>query len=127
LSVSPNSSSTPRIVRLDMLDTDYAKIVAGETIPEDKKRRLAADHYNFEQLGKQIARYRHGSLDRQGLDDVLCSIGTTAELFRGSDLEDFNDRLRRTGCFYLTSGERQQVINWLQDELGVDLRQAEPG
>lgn len=104
-----------------MLDTDYAKMAAGEAIPEDKKQRLAPEHYDFEQLGKKIARYRHADLDRQGLDDVLCSIGSTAELFNVSDMEEFNDRMRQTGCFYLTQGERQQVINWLKDELGVDL------
>jgi hypothetical protein len=38
--------------------------------------------------------------------------------------EDMNDRLRYTGHFYLTPGERQQVINWLIDELGIDLEAA---
>jgi hypothetical protein len=116
-----SASQDPKIVRLNLLDTDYAKIAAGEAIPEDKKQRLASDHYNFEKLGKQIARYRYADLDQQSLDDILCSIGMTAELFTLADQEDFNDRLRRTGQFYLTEGERQQVINWLQDELGVDL------
>ncbi|HEY9738398.1 MAG TPA: hypothetical protein V6D06_19025 [Trichocoleus sp.] len=116
-----SASQEPKIVRLNMLDTDYAKIAAGEAIPEEKKQRLAPEHYNFEKLGKQIARYRYAELDQQGLDDILCSIGMTAELFTLADLEDINDRLRRSGQFYLTKGERQQVINWLQDELGVDL------
>ncbi|MBD0266801.1 MAG: hypothetical protein ICV77_00770 [Cyanobacteria bacterium Co-bin8] len=116
-----SASQDPKIVRLNLLDTDYAKIAAGEAIPEDKKRRLAPDHYNFEKLGKQIARYRYADLDQQGLDDILCSIGVTADLFTLADLEDINERLRRTGQFYLTEGERQQVINWLQDELGVEL------
>lgn len=109
------------IVHLNMLDTDYAKMTAGEIIPEEKKRRLAAEHYDFDQLGQKIARYRYGALDQQGLDDILCSIGATAELFNVADLEEFNDRLRQTGCFYLTKGERQQVINWLKDELGVEI------
>lgn len=111
----------PKIVHLNILDTDYAKIAAGEAIPEEKKRRLAPEHYDFQKLGKQIARYRYADLDQQGLDDILCSIGMTAELFTLADVEDINDRLRRSGRFYLTSGERQQVINWLQDELGVDV------
>jgi hypothetical protein len=38
-----------------------------------------------------------------------------------ADMEAINDRLRYTGRFYLTDSERQQVINWLWDELGVNL------
>lgn len=105
-----------------MLDTDYAKMRAGEAIPEDKKQRLAPEQYDFDRLGQKIARYRYAALDQQGRDDLLCSIGSTAELFSMADLEEFNHRLRQTGCFYLTDGERQQVVNWLQDELGVELR-----
>lgn len=117
---TPNRPA-PKIIPLNMLDTDYAKMSASEAIPEDKKRRLASEHYDFERLGRKIARYRYADLDRQGRDDILCSIGSTAELFSLSDLEEFNHRLRQTGRFYLTQGERQQVINWLQDELGVEL------
>ena len=111
----------PTVVRLNLLDTDYAKIVAGEPIPDAKKQRLAQESYDFDKLGRHIARYRHGGLDQQSLDDILCTIATTAGLFTLADVEDINDRLRYTGCFYLTSGERQQVINWLLDELGIDL------
>ncbi|HEY9762089.1 MAG TPA: hypothetical protein V6D07_06160 [Trichocoleus sp.] len=122
---SLTDNQDPKIVHLNILDTDYAKIAAGEAIPEEKKQRLAPEAYNFEKLGKQIARYRYADLDQQGLDDILCSIGMTADLFTLADLEDINERLRRTGQFYLTEGERQQVINWLQDELGIDLTQPE--
>ena len=118
-----SSHPQPRIVNLDLLDTDYAKIVAGEPIPEAKKQRLAQDSYDFTRLSKHIARYRYGNLDQQGQDDVLCTLGTTAGLFTLADTEDMNDRLRQTGRFYLTPGERQQVINWLSDELGIDLAQ----
>lgn len=106
-----------------MLDTDYAKLVAGETIPEYHKHRLGPDQYDFEMLGKQIARYRYSNLDRQGKDDILCNIGFLAELFSMADMEDINDRLRTTGVFYLSDGERQQVMNWLEDELGVCLEE----
>ncbi|MGB3202458.1 MAG: hypothetical protein WBA99_16250 [Nodosilinea sp.] len=116
-----SSPFEPRIVHLDMLDTDYAKIAAGEPIPDHKKQRLAQDSYDFTRLGKYIARYRYGSLDQQGQDDILCTLGTTAGLFTLADTEDMNDRLRQTGRFYLTPGERQQVLNWLVDELGIDL------
>ena len=106
-----------------MLDTDYAKLAAGETIPEDHKRRLGLDQYDFAMLGKQIARYRYGDLDQQGQDDILCNIGFMAELFSMADMEIINDRLRTTGRFYLSDGERQQVMNWLEDELGVCLEE----
>ncbi|NJL47418.1 MAG: hypothetical protein HC929_07905 [Leptolyngbyaceae cyanobacterium SM2_5_2] len=116
----------PKIVRLNMLDTDYAKIAAGEPIPDDKKQRLAQESYDFDKLGQHIARYRYGGLDEQGQDNVLCTIATIAGLFNLADVEDINDRLRYTGRFYLTVGERQQVTNWLLDELGIDLNRLEP-
>ena len=118
-------SQQPKIVHLNILDTDYARIAAGERISEERKQRLAWDGATFNRLSKQIARFRYADLDQQGRDDVLCNIGTTAGLFTMADMEDINDRLRQTGHFYLTSGERQQIINWLRDELAVDL-EAEP-
>jgi len=112
---------SPKIVHLNLLDTDYAKIVAGTSIPAENQQRLAQENYDFAKLSQNIARYRYGGLDQQGQDDVLCTIATTAGLFSLADVEDINDRLRYTGRFYLTEGERQQVLNWLIDELGVDL------
>lgn len=114
-------SQQPKIVHLNILDTDYVKMAVGERIPEERKQRLAWGNYTFDRLSKQIARYRYADLDQQGRDDLLCSIGSTAGLFTMADIEDINDRLRQTGCFYLTIGERQQIINWLRDELAVDL------
>ena len=111
----------PKIVHLNLLDTDYAKIVAGARIPAENQQRLAQESYDFTKLGQHIARYRYGGLDREGQDDILCTIATIAGLFSLADVEDINDRLRYTGRFYLTDGERQQVTNWLMDELGVDL------
>lgn len=120
-----SSHPPPRIVYLDLLDTDYAqiaaKMAAGEPIPADKRQRLSQDSYDFTRLGQHIARYRYGGLDQEGQDDILCTLGHTAELFTLADLEDMSDRLRQTGRFYLTPSERQQVLNWLADELGVDL------
>lgn len=113
-----------KIVHLDLLDTDYAKLAAGESFSAERRQRLAAEDYDrhdFERLGKQVARYRYGDLDIQGQDDILCSIGARADLFSRTDMEVFDDRLRHTGRFYLTPEERQQVINWLADELGVAL------
>ena len=111
----------PKIVRLNVLDTDFAKMAAGEAIPEDKKRRLGFAPDDFQKLGKQVAQYRYGDGDQQRRDDILCSIATTAGLFSMADMEDITDRQRYTGRFFLTEGERQQVINWLWDELGVNL------
>lgn len=116
-------SQQPKIIHLDILDTDYAKIAAGERISEERKQRLAWDNPALKRLSQQIARYRYDdSLDQQGRDDLLCNIATTAGLFTLADIEDINDRLRRTGRFYLTEGERQQIMNWLQDELAVNLQ-----
>lgn len=111
----------PKIVRLNILDTDFAKIASGEAIPEDKKRRLGFTPDDFQKLGKQVAQYRYGKGDQQRQDDILCNIATTAGLFSMADMEDISDRQRYTGRFFLTEGERQQVINWLLDELGVNL------
>ncbi|NEP15399.1 MAG: hypothetical protein F6J97_00660 [Leptolyngbya sp. SIO4C1] len=112
----------PKIVRLNLLDTDYAAIVAGEPIPEDRKCRLeAADARTFKYISKQIARYRYDNLDQEGRDDVLCNIGMTAELLTPADLEDIHERQRTAGYFYLTEAEREQILNWLKDELSIDL------
>ncbi len=112
----------PRIVRLDMLDTDYARMVAGEPIAKERQGRLeAADAYTFNRLEKQISRYLYGQLPQEGKDDILCDIGQTAELLTQCDMEDIHQRMRATGRFYLTSGEREQIINWVKDELGIDI------
>ncbi|MEL6161841.1 MAG: hypothetical protein AAFR18_21730 [Cyanobacteria bacterium J06627_32] len=111
-----------KIVRLEMLDTDYAKMMAGEPIAQDRRDRIeSADAYTLERLEKQISRYRYGQLDQEGKDSILCDVGLTAELLTPADMEDIHQRTRDTGRFYLTDGERQQILNWLQDELAVDL------
>lgn len=113
---------SPKIVPLNMLDTDYAQMVSTEKIPEDRQRRLeAANDHTFSYLGKQISRYRYGHLNQEGKDDVLCKIASTIGLLTPADLEDINDRLRTTGLFYLTPDERQQIFNWLMDEFGIAL------
>ena len=112
----------PIIIPIDILDTDYAKMMAGEPIPEDRKRRLeAASPDTFEYLSKQISRYLYGNLNQEDKDDVLCNIGSAVELWTPSDLEDMNDRLRSTGHFYLTKSERLQIKNWLKDEFDIAL------
>jgi len=119
---SQQSESQATVVRIDMLDTDYAKMVAGEPIDEKRRHRLEAiDDYTLNRLEKQISRYRYGQLSQSGKDDILCDIGLTAELLNQADMEDIHQRVRETGRFYLTAGEREQIINWLKDELAVDL------
>ena len=105
-----------------MLDVDYAKMVGGVPISEDRKSRLeAADEYTFNRMEKQISRYLYGRLNREGKDDILCAIGQTAELLSQGDMEDIHTRMRETGRFYLTESERKQIVNWVKDELGIDL------
>ena len=116
-----SSHQQPKIVHLNIFDTDFAKLAAGEAIPEDKKRRLGFTSDDFQKLGKQVAQYRCVDGDQQRRDDILCNIATTAGLFTRADMEDISDRQRYTGNFFLTEGERQQVVNWLWDELGINL------
>ncbi|MEL6471378.1 MAG: hypothetical protein AAFQ74_16760 [Cyanobacteria bacterium J06623_4] len=112
----------PRIVRLEMLDTDYAKMMAGEAIAPDRIERIeSADAYTINRLEKLISRYRYGQLGQEGKDDILCNVGLTAELLTPADMEDIHQRTRETGQFSLTDGERQQILNWLKDELAIDL------
>ncbi len=97
-------------------------MVAGEPIAKERQGRLeAADAYTFNRLEKQISRYLYGQLSQESKDDILCDIGQTAELLTQCDMEDIHQRMRETGRFYLMNGERQQIINWVQDELGIDI------
>jgi hypothetical protein len=115
----------PRIVRLEMLDIDYARMVAGEPIAKERQGRLeAADAYTLDRIEKQISRYLYGQLNQEGKDDILCAVGQTAELLTQADMEDIHQRMQETGQFYLTRSERQQIINWIKDELGIDLASA---
>ena len=117
-----DARTEPKIVRLDMLDVDYAKMVGGEPIAAERKQRLeAADTYTFSRLEKQLSRYLYGQLSQEGKDDILCTIGQTAELLSQADMEDIHCRIRETGHFYLTPGEREQIMNWVKDEMGINL------
>jgi hypothetical protein len=113
----------PKIVRIEMLDVDYARMIAGEPIAKERQGRLeAADAYTLDRLEKQISRYLYGQLTQSGKDDILCDIGQTAELLSPADMEDIHQRMRESGQFYLTISERQQVTNWIKDELGIDVK-----
>ena len=118
-------SERPVVVQINMLDTDYAKMVAGEPIARERWERLEAlDPFTLDRLVKQISRYRHGQLAQEGKDNILCDIGLTVELLNQSDMEDIRYRVREVGYFYLTVDEREQIVNWLKDELAVDLAEA---
>lgn len=118
--VSHRSRQSAKIVKLNMLDSDYAAMVAGEPIADERKQRLeATDPQAFEYISRQISRYRYGCHTQEERDDALYNIGTIVGLMTPSDIEDVNDRLRHTGRLYLTQGERLQILNWLDDELAV--------
>ncbi|ESA38420.1 hypothetical protein N836_02650 [Leptolyngbya sp. Heron Island J] len=109
-----------KIVQLDILDTDYAAMVAGEPISDERKQRLeATDPQAFQYISRQISKYRYGCHTQEERDDALYNIGAMVGLMTPSDIEDVNDRLRHTGHLYLTQGERVQILNWLEDELAV--------
>ena len=109
-----------KILKLDILDTDYAAMVAGEPISDERKQRLeAADPQAVEYISRQISKYRYGCHNQEERDDALYNIGAMVGLMTPSDIEDVNDRLRHTGHLYLTHAERVQILNWLQDELAV--------
>lgn len=116
------TASEPNIIKIDMLDSDYAKMIAGEPIARERRDRLEdIDTYTLNRLEKQISRYRYGNLDQSGKDDILCDIALIAELLTQADMEDIHQRTRESGSFYLTQSERLQILNWLKDELAIDL------
>ena len=118
--VNHKPKETVKIVELDILDTDYAAMVAGEPIDDERKQRLdTSDAQTFRYISRQISRYRYGCHTQEERDDALYNIGTTVGLMTPSDVEEVNDRLRHTGHLYLKQDERLQILNWLQDELAV--------
>lgn len=118
--MSQRPKQPAKIVKLDLLDTDYAAMVAGEPIDNERKQRLeATDPQAFDYISRQISRYRYGCHTQEERDDALYNIGAIVGLMTPSDIEDVNDRLRHTGHLYLTQGERLQILNWLEDELAV--------
>lgn len=120
ITVSQIPTKTAKIVKLDILDTDYAAMVAGEPIADERKQRLeSADSQALDYISRQISRYRYGCRTQEERDDALYNIGAMAGLMTPADVEDVNDRLRHTGHLYLTDGERIQILNWLKDELAV--------
>ena len=111
-----------KIVKLDILDTDYAAMVAGEPIADERKQRLeATDPQAFEYISRLISKYRYGCHTQEERDESRYFVGAMVWLMTPSDVEDVNDRLRHTGHLYLTQGERLQILNWIEDELAISL------
>lgn len=122
--VSHKPRQTAKVVKLEILDTDYAAMVAGEPIDDERKQRLdTADPQTVEYISRQISRYRYGCHTQEERDDALYNIGSMVGLLTPSDMEDVHDRLRHTGHLYLTQGERLQILNWLKDELAISFEQ----
>ena len=113
-------TQSPKIVKLDLLDTDYAQMVEAEPVPDAMKQRLAAEDYDVDYISKQARRYRYAA-SQAARDDLLCKVATKAGLFTLADMEAIDDRIRDTGQFYLEAAERTQVINWLSDELAIQI------
>ncbi|NEQ55048.1 MAG: hypothetical protein F6K11_33815 [Leptolyngbya sp. SIO3F4] len=124
--VSHTSRQSAKIIKLDILDTDYAAMMAGEPISDERKQRLeATDPQAFKYISRQIARYRYGCHTQEERDDALYNIGAMVGLMTPADIEDIHERLRHTGHLYLTQGERRQILNWLQDELAISFEHTE--
>ncbi len=118
--VSQTPRQSAKIIKLNILDTDYAAMVAGEPIADERKQRLdETNPQTLNYISRQISRYRYGCHTQEERDDALYNIGAMVGLMTPFDIEDVNDRLRHTGHLYLTDGERLQILNWLQDELAV--------
>ncbi len=114
-------SDKPKIVDLGILDTDYAQMVESEPVPEDLRQRLDEENYDVVYLSKQARLYRYAK-HQEDRDDLLCKIANKAGLFSLADMEAIDDRTRMNGMFSLEPAERQQVINWLYDEMHIQIQ-----
>lgn len=102
-------SETPKIIDLQMLDTDFAQLV--EVDPGAAKLTIA--------IQKQVWWYRQ-TTRQDKRDNLLYQIATRADLFPALDMEAIDQRTREVG-FSLDEDERQFIIDWLKWELKIDL------
>jgi len=102
-------SQTPKIIDLQMLDTDFAQLV--EIDPGAAKLALA--------IQKQVYWYRQ-TTQQDKRDNLLYQIATKADLFSALDTEAIDQRTREVG-FSLHEDERHFIIDWLRWELKIDL------
>lgn len=114
-------SDNPKIVDLGILDTDYAQMVESEPVPEELRQRLDEENYDVTYLSKQARLYRYAK-NQEARDDLLCKIANKAGLFTLADMEAIDDRTRASGIFSLDPAERQQVVNWLYDEMQIQIQ-----
>lgn len=98
-------------------------MVEAEPVPEHLKQRLGEEEYDVEYISKQARRYRYET-HPENRDDLLCKIANKAGLFTLADMEAIDDRTRTNGYFSLAHDERQQVMNWLNDELAIHIEDA---
>jgi len=102
-------SETPKVVDLQMLDTDFAQLV--EVDPGTAKLTVA--------IQKQVWWYRQ-TTRQDKRDNLLYQIATKADLFPALDMEAIDQRTREVG-FSLHEDERQFIIDWLKWALEIDL------
>jgi cytochrome c biogenesis factor len=99
----------PQIQKLDILDTEYAAIVAAS------RNDTGDDLFNPQLLISDIIRYRQ-STRASVKDSFLYRMGVCLRIFSAQDRENF----KRQNC-KLTDEQRQQVIHILSERFGVFL------
>ncbi len=102
-------SQSPKIIDLEMLDTDYAQLVEVDPVTAQLTIKVEKQVYGYRRATRQDER-----------DNLLCRIATLADLFTPADLEAIDDRTRKAG-FSLQEDERRFIIDWLKWELNIDL------
>lgn len=113
-------SQNPKIVDLKMLDTDFAQMATEDPVSAYRKIVFGPDCYNLDYIQRQACWYQSATT-QQERDNLLYRVATSAELFTRADLEAIDERTRQNAEFSLQADERRQVINWLKDELGIEL------
>ena len=117
-------SQKPKIVDLKMLDTDFAQLAEANPVSAYRKMVFGPDCYNVEYIQQQVRWYQCATTQNER-DNLLCRIAGSGELFTPADMEAIDDRTRENGIFSLLAAERKQVIDWLKDQLEIDLNVAD--
>ncbi len=99
----------PQILKLDILDTEYAAIVAAS------RNDTGDELFNPQLLINHLIRYRQ-STKASVKDSFIYRMGVCLEIFSAQNREIF----KRQNC-RLTDGQRQQVIQILSERFGVFL------
>jgi hypothetical protein len=99
----------PQILKLDILDTEYAAIVAAS------RNDTGDELFNPQLLINHLIRYRQ-STKASVKDSFIYRMGVCLEIFSAQNREIF----KRQNC-RLTDGQRQRVIQILSERFGVFL------